>query len=138
MRVAKCKWLIRAFVVLSLYPTFVLSYVWGACFLSDFQGGKHGQLDAYRHTLASAVVAYTLSPGVVGLISRLMEHNSTPDNLMDTHNNAIGASIGARANSLSEIKYSVFNKVKDGTENAVNRNQTTWLARPIWANSLFW
>jgi len=48
-----------AFIVF-FYPMCVLTYTWTCVFQSDLEGGKNGPLDAYRHTLASAVVSHTL------------------------------------------------------------------------------
>ena len=43
-----------------------------------------------RHTLASAVVSYTLHPRAVELVTRLMESKGKNSNTMDRHNNRIG------------------------------------------------
>lgn len=132
------KKLLWVLTISAIYPAIVLSFVWYHCFVSDFQGGKNGQLDAYRHTLASAVVAYTLSPKAVSLVTLIIEIGDDPDNLMDRHNNAIGALIGIGATSLSQINETVIQHVKNGTENAADSNQITWLAKPFWERSLFW
>ncbi len=134
----RSKWLILSLVLLTIYPAFVLSYVWRECFFSDFQGGKSGQLDAYRHTLASAVVTYTSSPKVVDIVTVCMEGKGRADNLMDRHNNLIGAKIGLTAKSFSQIHTLVRQQVSKGTENAIENSQITWLARPYWGKSLFW
>ncbi|MEO7344546.1 MAG: hypothetical protein ABIU85_06890 [Methylotenera sp.] len=138
MRNSSKKWLVLSLSLISIYPVFVLSYVWRECFVSDFEGGKSGQLDAYRHTLASAVVAYTSSPKVVDLVTVFMERKERSDNLMDRHNNLIGAKIGLTAKSFSQINTLVRQQVSRGTENAIENSQSTWLARPYWGKSLFW
>jgi hypothetical protein len=46
--------------IMSLYPAFILGYTWFHVANAPFLGGRNGPLDAYRHTLASALVAYTL------------------------------------------------------------------------------
>lgn len=138
MRNLSKKWLVLSLILISMYPIFVLSYVWRECFVSDFQGGKSGQLDAYRHTLASAVVAYTSSPKVVDLVTACMERKERSDNLMDRHNNLIGAKIGLTAKSFNQINTLVRQQVSRGTENAIENSQSTWLARPYWGKSLFW
>jgi hypothetical protein len=125
-------------ILSAIYPAVVLSYVWYHCFISDFQGGKNGQLDAYRHTLASAVVAYNSSPKVVGLFTAVTEFGDNPDNLMDRHNNSLGAELGREAKSFIQINESVIQYVKNGAENASENNQITWLAKPFWGESLFW
>jgi hypothetical protein len=132
------KKLLVALAISAIYPAFVLSYVWSHCLLSDFQGGKNGQLDAYRHTLASAVVAYTASPKVVGLVTSVMEFRRKSSSLMDRHNNLIGAKIGLEAKSFAQINGQVVQYVKNGTENAVYSSQITWLKKSHWKKSLFW
>lgn len=137
IRKLKSKWLL-VLMVLAVYPACVLSYVWYHCLVSDFQGGKYGQLDAYRHTLASAVVTYTSSSKLVAVATAVMERKDKPSSLMDRHNNIIGVEIGQTATSFSQINGLVLQRVNDGTENAVEESQVTWLARPYWEKSLFW
>jgi hypothetical protein len=137
IRRLKSKWLL-GLLLLAVYPACVLSYVWYHCLLSDFEGGKNGQLDAYRHTLASAVVTYTSSPKLITAATAVMERKGRPANLMDRHNNQIGVSIGEAATSFSQINASVLQRVNEGTENAIEYSQVTWLARPYWEKSLFW
>ena len=121
-----------------IYCAFVLCFVWWHCYKSPFQSGVNGQLDAYRHTLASAVVAYTTSPKVVALITHMMERKSHAGSLMDRHNNYIGAQIGAKASSLNEVCESVALQISQGTVNATDKNQTTWLPREYWRDGLLW
>ena len=45
-------------VVLAVYPAGLLGYVWYHCWSTGLEGGKNGPLDAYRHALSSAMVAY--------------------------------------------------------------------------------
>ena len=90
-------------LVLATYPTFVLTYTWSHVLQSPLPGGRHGPLDAYRHTLASAVVSHTLHPRVVSWVNAVMEHQGKRSNAMDIHNNLIGARIGARAVRFAEI-----------------------------------
>lgn len=137
MRRFKSKWWLLL-IALAVYPSFVLGYVWYHCLVSDFQGGKNGQLDAYRHTLASAVVTYTSSPKLVAVATAVMERKGKPSNLMDRHNNLIGTRIGQAATSFNQINELVLQRVNDGAENAVETSQVTWLARPYWGKSLFW
>jgi hypothetical protein len=122
----------------AIYPAIVLSYVWYHCVISDFQGGKNGQLDAYRHTLASAVVAYSTSPKVVSLFTAITEFGEEADNLMDRHNNSLGAELGYQAEVFAHINPRVIQQVNNGTENATNGNQITWFSKSFWEKSLFW
>lgn len=85
---------------------------------SDLPGGRDGPLDAYRHTLASAVVAYTLDPVVVEWATRALERKFYDANAMDRHNNRIGARIGYHARSFSEIEPAVREQVLGATVNA--------------------
>lgn len=120
------------------YCTFVLGFVWWQCFTCPLHGGKNGQLDAYRHTLASAVVAYTSSPKMVSLVTIMMERKGKQANLMDRHNNAIGAQIGKNAAAFNELKPAVILTISQGAINATKATQITWLPQSYWGESLFW
>jgi hypothetical protein len=120
------------------YSAFVLGFVWWQCYTSPLQGGKNGQLDAYRHTLASAVVAYTSTPKLVSLVTALMEHKGKQANLMDRHNNAIGAQIGKNAASFSDIKPAVISRIAQGAINANKATQISWLPQLYWGESRLW
>ncbi|MEQ1543538.1 hypothetical protein [Methyloglobulus sp.] len=125
-------------LISATYPAVVLSYVWYHCFISNFQGGKNGQLDAYRHTLASAVVAYTSSPKVVSVFTAVTEFGDEADNLMDRHNNSLGAELGYQAEVFAHINPRVIQQVNNGIENSTNGKQITWLPKSFWGKSLFW
>ena len=106
MKITK-KAIIRAafvFILITSYPLFVFIYTLSHVAVSDLEGGRHGPLDAYRHTLASAVVAYTLDARAVDFVTSLMEGGLKDSNTMDRRNNKIGAEIGSQANSFSEIE----------------------------------
>jgi hypothetical protein len=124
-------WLIAG-AALAIYPFTVLSYVYWHTFTSELPGGRHGPQDAYRHTLASAIVAYTLSPDVVAIVSAVMESERNADSRMDRQNNAIGAAIGARATSFFQINELVLMQVQNGRINAIDSQQTTWLPPERW------
>ncbi|WFC43144.1 hypothetical protein [Pseudoxanthomonas sp. SE1] len=102
-------------MLLTAYPAFVLTYTWSHVLQSPLPGGRHGPLDAYRHTLASAVVAYTLDARAVGLVNGVMERRGRRSNAMDIHNNLIGARIGARAMRFSDIEPMVARSVASGS-----------------------
>ena len=131
----RLSWFLLLFFI---YSASVLIFVWWQCYVSPWQGGKNGQLDAYRHTLASAVVAYTISPKLVTLVGTVMERKNFESNLMDKQNNRIGAEIGAKARSLNEVCQNVVAQVAQGTVNASNANQTTWLPQSYWGEALLW
>jgi hypothetical protein len=122
----------------ALYGLSVLSYVWWHCVNSNLPGGKYGPLDAYRHTLASAVVAYSSSPKLVIIITKIMEGKGRPIDKMDQHNNAIGAAIGEQADSLSSLEQCVKNQILKGTTNTQNIMQSTWLSKVFWRENIFW
>ena len=132
------KKLLLAILLPFLYSAFVLSFVWWHCYCSQFKGGKNGQLDAYRHTLASALVAYTTSPKVVVLVTALMERKNREPNIMDKHNNAIGGQIGTNAGSLDALESDVKMRVLQDAVNAPNSTQITWLPTQYWRESLWW
>ena len=132
------KYLILAILLPFLYLVFVLSFVWWHCYFSQFTGGKNGPLDAYRHTLASAVVAYTSSPKVVSLVTVVMERKGQQANLMDKHNNAIGAKIDKNATTFNALKPAVMLSISQGAINATQATQITWLPQQYWGESLFW
>ena len=123
---------------MSAYPAFVLGYTWSHVAHSSLPGGRHGPLDAYRHTLASAVVGFTLSPRAVEWVTWAMERGGNDANLMDRRNNRIGAAIGLRAHSFGEIEPAVQAKVQSGAIDAHDADQVTWLPPERWRKSLLW
>jgi len=126
-----------AFLV-SVYPAFVLGYTWSHVVRSTLSGGRHGPLDAYRHTLASAVVGFTLGPRAVQCVTWAMESAGKDENRMDRHNNLIGAAIGASARSFSEIEPAVHAQVLRGAVNAPDPGQVTWLPPERWRAGRLW
>ncbi len=137
----KRTWLIRlALTALAMgaYPAFVLTYTWSHVSQSPLPGGRHGPLDAYRHTLASAVVSHTLHPRVVSWVNAVMEHQGKRSNAMDIHNNLIGARIGARAVRFAEIEPRVARSVAEGRVDAPSPTRTTWLPEEAWQECLAW
>lgn len=132
------KYLLLVIILPLIYGALVLGFVWWHCYTSELNGGKNGQLDAYRHTLASALVAYTTSPKVVFLVTALMERKNKAPNIMDRHNNAIGAQIGNHASSLDALKGDVKMRVLQGAINTPNNAQITWLPTQYWRESLWW
>ena len=127
------RWSRRVIVVgmlLGAYPVFVLS---------DLPGGRDGPGDAYRHTLASAIVAYTSSPRCVDWVTQAMERDvqERPDRAMDAHNNRIGARIGASATSWTSMQQAVLAAIHDGTVDARSPDQITWRAPDAWRERLY-
>ncbi len=141
-KMKKKRKLLRRFLavtaLLSIYPLCVLAFTWSHVLKSDLQGGRHGQLDAYRHALASATVSYTLGDWAVNLVSAIFEWNNKDSNKMDIHNNRVGASIGSRVKSFRDIEPTVRQSVKTGTVNATDTNQITWLPTDLWRDEKLW
>ena len=130
--------IIAVTLVVLAYPAFILGYTWSYVARADLPGGRAGPLDAYRHTLASAAVAFTLSPRVVEWTTWAMERSDSAENLMDRHNNQIGAVIGSNARRLSDIEPTVHSQVLHGTVNATDRLQVTWLPPQRWRRAWLW
>lgn len=125
-------------IILLLYPAFVIGYTWAHVLRSDLEGGRHGPLDAYRHTLASAVVSHTLGEWAVELVTTVFESSGKDSNKMDRTNNSIGAAIGSRAGSLGEIEPMVREQVSQGAELSDVAGQITWLPGDRWRDSRLW
>jgi hypothetical protein len=127
------------FLVLAAYPAFVLGTVCAQWFRADLPGGRNGPSDAYRHSLASATVAYTTSPRLVALVTRVMEDDGlgSPMRAMDAHNNRIGARIGAGAESWGQMQAEVLRAVQAGDINASDEDQITWLPREWWLERMY-
>ncbi|MFZ5663548.1 MAG: DUF6973 domain-containing protein [Pseudomonadota bacterium] len=125
--------------LLSAYPAFVLGATYAQFFRAGLPGGRHGPADAYRHALASAIVAYTLSPRCVEWVTAVMERDGRGNaaRAMDAHNNRIGARIGARAGSWDDLQRAVREAVDRGGVNARSPERITWLAPDAWQDRLY-
>lgn len=139
---ARRHWLRRlllAAIVVGAYPAFVLGSVYATVLRSDFPGGHNGPKDAYRHSLASATVAYTASPRLVDWVTRFMEHGDGGNaaNAMDRQNNRIGAAIGARAESWQQMRTDVLAAVKAGGVDIADDHRITWLPPEQWRERLY-
>jgi hypothetical protein len=127
-----------AVLLISAYPAFIVGYTWSHVVRANLPGGRHGPLDAYLHTLASAVVSFTLGPRVVRWATAILERGRKRSNLMDQHNNRIGAAIGARVAAFSEIEPAVRAEVLRGTIHAADPMQVTWLPPERWRAGRLW
>lgn len=135
--ITRRRWLRRAIIAIcaaALYPVFVFVSVYAATSQSDLPGGSHGPRDAYRHSLASATVAYTGSQRWVAWVTAFMENGGRGDatRAMDAHNNLLGARIGAEARSLSDMRTSVLAAVNAGGVDVQDENRITWLSPERW------
>lgn len=131
------RWLRRgivAIVISALYPAFVLATVYVATSQSSLPGGRHGPRDAYRHSLASATVAYTGSSRWVEWVTFVMENDGHGDaaRAMDAHNNRLGARIGVHAKSWHEMRALVLAAVEAGDVDVHDPNRITWLPPTRW------
>ena len=124
--------------LLGIYPLCVILFTWSNVLRSDFKGGRHGQLDAYRHVLASATVSYTLGEWAVNLVTRVFESNNKDSNRMDRHNNVIGGKIGSTVRSFRELEPAVQQSVMKGRTDATEPKQITWLPMAKWRDGNFW
>jgi len=124
--------------LMGAYPLCVLAFTWSHVLRSDLQGGRHGQLDAYRHALASATVSYTLGEWAVNLTTSVFEWDDKDSNKMDRQNNRIGAGIGSTVESFSEIEPAILQSVQKGAVNSADLNQITWLPVQKWRDGRLW
>lgn len=131
-------WLIVA-LLLAAYPAFVLGTVYATTLRSDLPGGRNGPRDAYRHSLASATVAYTGSPRWVAWVTAVMEDGGEGDaaRAMDAHNNRLGARVGARAESWTQMRADVLAAVQAGGVSLEDPNRITWLPPEKWQERLY-
>jgi hypothetical protein len=113
-------------------------FTWSHVLKSDLKGGRHGQLDAYRHALASATVSYTLGEWAVNVTTWIFESGEKDSNKMDIHNNRIGAQLGAKAESFADIEPAVHRSVLSGTDSSVNSDQIAWLSSNRWRDGKLW
>ena len=132
------RWLAVA-ALLAVYPAFVLVAVYSRFFAADLPGGRNGPADAYRHSLASAVVAYTTSPRLVDLVTQVMERGGEGNRgrAMDAHNNRIGAQIGAAAADWPAMNAAVLQAVREGAIDASEPDRITWLPPSDWQDRLY-
>ena len=126
-------------VVLGAYPAFVMVATYSQFFAAGLPGGRNGPADAYRHSLASATVAYTVSPRLVALVTHVMERDGIGSDMraMDAHNNRLGARIGAAADSWNAMQQAVLAAVNHGAIDARSPDQITWLAPDAWQERLY-
>jgi hypothetical protein len=139
---------VLAAAVLAAYPVFVLGQVYAVTLRSDLPGGRHGPKDAYRHSLASAIVAYTGSPRWVAWVTAVMEPTDnasghardtvrSASHAMDAHNNRLGARIGAQAESWHQMHAAVRAAVEAGGVQVDDENRITWLPPEKWRERLY-
>jgi hypothetical protein len=126
-------------LVLAAYPAFVLVMTYSRFFAANLPGGRNGPADAYRHSLASAIVAYTLSPRCVDWVTAVMEQDGegNASRAMDAHNNRLGARIGATAASWDAMQRAVLAAVEHGAAEARSPDQITWLAPGAWQERIY-
>ena len=130
---------VLAAAVLGAYPAFVMVATYSQFFAVGLPGGRNGPADAYRHSLASAIVAYTSSPRCVDWVTAVMERDGEGNaaRAMDAHNNRLGARIGAAADSWNAMQQAVLAAVKTGAIDTRSPDQITWLAPDAWQERLY-
>jgi hypothetical protein len=67
-----------------------------------------------------------------------MESAGKDSNNMDSHNNRIGAHLGASSKSFAVIEPSVRQLVANGAVNSTDTNQITWLPKEKWRTGRIW
>ena len=125
-------------LILAVYPVTVLTYTWSYVLNSDLEGGRRGPLDAYRHTLASAFVSYTIGSWAVDFTTYVCESDRTESGRMDIKNNRIGARIGAETKSIWDIESNVRKAIKAGDVLSKDPEQITWCPKEKWSDSKLW
>lgn len=135
----RMRWPLAVAAAIGAYPAFVLGTTYAHWLSVDLPGGRHGPSDAYRHSLASATVAYTGSSRWVEWVTAVMENGGRGDaaRAMDAHNNRLGARIGAGAESWSAMQAGVLTAVKAGGIEASDPNRITWLPPERWQERVY-
>lgn len=130
----RLRWPLAVAALIGAYPAFVLGTTYAHWLSVDLPGGRDGPSDAYRHSLASATVAYTGSPRWVEWVTSVMENGGRGDvaRAMDAHNNRLGARIGDGAESWSAMQAAVLAAVKAGEIEASDPDRITWLSPARW------
>ncbi len=124
------RWLLVV-ALLAAYPGFVLGVTYTITLRSGFAGGRHGPCDAYRHCLASAIVAWTLSPRVVEWVTAVMEGDDAgTSHRMDAHNNRVGVRLAASAADWSSLLRAVRGAVDRG--GLLDASSSPALDRVVW------
>jgi hypothetical protein len=57
---------------------------------------------------------------------------------MDIYNNRIGANIGSKAESFSDIEPAVRQSVLNGDVSGIDTDQITWLSPTKWRDGKLW
>lgn len=137
-RLFRWKFWLCFLLLVFVYCGGILGTVYYTVWNSGLKGGGNGPQDAFRHSLASSLVAHTLHPKCINLIIHVMEKDGKGSfaNKMDAHNNRIGASIGASVpwsfNSVSKVIKKVRTAVDNGAVQTKNPNQITWMPKKYW------
>jgi hypothetical protein len=131
------RWLLVVAALLAAYPLFALGATYALTLRSGLPGGRHGPRDAYRHSLASALVAWTASPRCVEWVTAVMEGDDPgASHRMDAHNNRVGIRLAARAADWSSLLQSVRAAVDGGVamdERALaDPDRIVWLPAHRW------
>lgn len=135
----RLRWPLSFALLAAVYPAFALGTTYAHWLSVDLPGGRHGPSDAYRHSLASATVAYTGSPRWVEWVTAVMENGGRGDaaRAMDAHNNRLGARIGAAAGSWSGMQADVLAAVKAGGIDASDQDRIIWLPPDHWRERFY-
>ena len=131
------RWLLVVAALLAAWPLFVLVTTYTITLRSGLPGGRFGPCDAYRHSLASAIVAWTASPRCVEWVTTVMEGDEQGDShRMDAHNNSVGIRLAARAADWSSLLQSVRAAVDGGV--AMDERVLAYPDRIVWMPEVLW
>ena len=135
----RLRWPLSFALLVAAYPAFVLGTTYAHWLSVDLPGGRHGPSDAYRHSLASATVAYTGSSRWVDWVTAVMENGGRGDaaRAMDAHNNRLGARIGADAETWSEMQAGLLAAVKGGGIGMSDPDRIAWLPPDRWRERFY-
>lgn len=123
-------------LALSFAWALLLSPFYAAAFLTGLPGMRGGPQDAFRHTLASAVVSRFISPAAVDWVTDATESGRTRNSRMDRHNNRIGRELGLRGGSATQLYGRVREQVAAGRADSDDPAVTTWLPEKNWTVGL--
>lgn len=136
----RVRWWRIGLAVLLAFPLLLVGSTYAITFASRLPGGSNGPCDAYRHALASALVAYALSPRCVEWVTDWMEgDDDEAAHRMDAHNNRVGARLAGSSTSLAQLLARVRRAVDRGTvldgPRGSDPTRIVWLPEEEWANA---
>ena len=125
--------IVAVLLLMSIAPLSLIAFAFWESHQSGLPGRRGGPQDAYRHVVASALLAYFVSPRAVEIATAFLERNQGGTHeAMDQKNNRIGAQLGERSRSLDLLRADARKLVAAGAVDATDKSQVTWLPRDRW------